>query len=203
MIKLDIRSGSFCIYRSDTHECIASGELEDYKDHNHMSRVANNWHSDLSDHNGIIENWHLNSSNCIQGDFNGDELTTITTSPVVSMNNHYVNTKNSTYMLGNKLPEFKAVKVNRDYRGMWEHPDLPVLEEENNRLAMNHWLGRRGLRMHLVIMDGEIGKKWGNGEIESCLCWNPSFHEEGAFLCGVWDTEDGVVAMFASPYKVK
>lgn len=93
----------------------------------------------------------------------------------------------------------KAFEVKRDELGFWTHPQLPIWDEGTSLEHTKAWFAKHGLDCDLVIMDGEIGELWGKGEIESCLEWQPSIDIEGAFLVGIWDTEDGVVAMFAFP----
>lgn len=93
----------------------------------------------------------------------------------------------------------KAFEVKRDELGFWTHPQLPVWDEGTSFEHAKAWFAKQGLDCDLVIMDGELGEQWGQGKIESCLEWNPLVEIDGAFLVGIWDTEDGVVAMFAFP----
>lgn len=49
-------------------------------------------------------------------------------------------------------------------------------------------------------MEGDVADKWGAGEIDSCEEWEPEL-PAGAFLVAIYDTEDGVVAMYTKPLK--
>lgn len=60
---------------------------------------------------------------------------------------------------------------------------------------------KQGLTHHLVLMDGELGERWGEGDLDSCAEWQPEPRVRDSFLVGIWDSEDGVVAMFARPLK--
>ncbi|WP_425636170.1 hypothetical protein [Vibrio owensii] len=93
----------------------------------------------------------------------------------------------------------KATIVHRDKFGMWVHPDLPKWGENTSTEQAEAWFASNGLTHHLVLMGGEIGERWSKGELESCAEWQPEPEVNGAFLVGIWDTPDGVVAMFASP----
>lgn len=93
----------------------------------------------------------------------------------------------------------KAFEVKRDKQGFWTHPQLPKWDEGTSLKHSKTWFAKHGLDCDLVIMDGELGELWGKGKIESCLAWQPSIDIDDAFLVGIWDTEDGVVAMFAFP----
>ena len=93
----------------------------------------------------------------------------------------------------------KAINVERDQFGMWVHPDLPQWREDTTTEQAEAWFARQGLTHHLVLMDGEHGEQWVKGELESCIEWQPETDVKDAFLVGIWDTEDGVVAMFAAP----
>lgn len=93
----------------------------------------------------------------------------------------------------------KPVNVERDQYGMWVHPDLPVWEENTPLKKVEAWFNQRGLTHHLLLMDGEHGERWANGELESCIEWEPKTDVKDSFLAAIWDTEDGVVALFASP----
>jgi len=93
----------------------------------------------------------------------------------------------------------KAINVERDKHGMWVHPDLPNLGENLCESKMKAWFEGHGLAHHLVLMDGELGERWGRGELDSCADWQPVAEVKDSFLVGIWDTEDGVIAMFASP----
>lgn len=93
----------------------------------------------------------------------------------------------------------KAVDVTRDTLGMWMHPELPKWGEDTRPEQAEEWFNARGLTHHLVIMDGDLGERWCKGELESCAEWEPETTVENSFVVGIWDTDDGVVAMFASP----
>ncbi|MDA0152183.1 hypothetical protein OH460_07715 [Vibrio sp. Makdt] len=95
----------------------------------------------------------------------------------------------------------KAQQVQRDVKGMWLHPDLPHWGEGTSSVQVNDWLAKSGLTHHIVLMEGEYGEQWANGMLESCSAWEPETDVQGAFLVGIWETDDGVVAMFASPLK--
>ena len=97
----------------------------------------------------------------------------------------------------------KAINVERDKYGMWTHPDLPVWGENTSPEQAEAWFASKGLTHHLVLMDGELGERWGKGELESCAEWQPEPRAKDSFLVGIWDSEDGVVAMFASPAPVQ
>ncbi|MDF5600783.1 hypothetical protein P3746_20415 [Vibrio parahaemolyticus] len=97
----------------------------------------------------------------------------------------------------------KAINVERDKNGMWVHPELPEWGENTSTEQAEAWFVSQGLTHHLVLMDGELGERWGNGELESCAEWEPASQIQDSFLVGIWDTEDGVVAMFASPLAVE
>lgn len=101
-----------------------------------------------------------------------------------------------TKLRGKKM---KAIAVERDKQGMWTHPELPVWGENVSPSVVEDWFASQGLTHNLVLMDGELGERWGKGEINSCLEWEPAIELQDAFLVGIWDTEDGVVALFASP----
>ncbi|NOI16377.1 hypothetical protein [Vibrio hepatarius] len=93
----------------------------------------------------------------------------------------------------------KKVRVERDKQGFWTHPQLPEWDESTTFADSKKWFSEKGLDCALVIMDGDLGEQWGNGEIDSCLAWEPEINIQDAYLVGIWDTEDGVVAMFAFP----
>ena len=93
----------------------------------------------------------------------------------------------------------KKVTVNRDEKGFWVHPQLPDFGENTSLDNLKAWFGAGNQDCNLVIMDGELGELWGKGEIDSCIEWEPKINIQDAFLVGIWDTEDGVVAMFAFP----
>lgn len=93
----------------------------------------------------------------------------------------------------------KKVTVNRDEKGFWVHPQLPTWGENTKLEEAKAWFATHGLDCELVIMDGDIGEQWGSGKVDSCLEWEPEINIQDAFLVGIWDTEDGVVAMFAFP----
>ncbi|HDM8166644.1 TPA: hypothetical protein P0E18_004480 [Vibrio harveyi] len=95
----------------------------------------------------------------------------------------------------------KAINVERDKYGMWTHPDLPVWGENTSSEQAEAWFASKGLTHHLVLMDDELGERWGKGELESCAEWQPEPRAKDSFLVGIWDSEDGVVAMFARPLK--
>lgn len=94
----------------------------------------------------------------------------------------------------------KQVEIKRDDRGFWVHPDLPKWDEGTKLEDAREWFAKHGLTCDLVIMEGELADKWGNGEINSCLAWEPET-PDNSFLVGIWDTEDGVVAMYAEPKR--
>ena len=96
----------------------------------------------------------------------------------------------------------KAFDVKRDEQGFWTHPQLPMWDEKTKLEDCKKWFASKGLDCDLVIMDGEMGELWCSGKIGSCLEWKPSIDIQGAFLVGIWDTEDGVVAMFAFPLVI-
>ncbi len=93
----------------------------------------------------------------------------------------------------------KAINVERDDKGMWVHPELPTWGENTSDTHVETWFASQGLEHHLVLMEGELGEQWGKGELDSCAEWTPETDVKDAFLVGIWATEDGVVAMFASP----
>ena len=95
----------------------------------------------------------------------------------------------------------KAINVERDKYGMWTHPDLPNWGENTSSEQAEAWFASKGLTHHLVLMDDELGERWGKGELESCAEWQPEPLAKDSFLVGIWDSEDGVVAMFAQPLK--
>lgn len=97
----------------------------------------------------------------------------------------------------------KAINIERDDKGMWVHPDLPVWGENYTETQAETWFAKQGLSYHLVLMDGELGERWGSGKMDSCAEWQPETEVPDSFLVGIWDTEDGVVAMFASPLIVE
>ncbi|EMY6611178.1 hypothetical protein ABCL16_003434 [Vibrio parahaemolyticus] len=97
----------------------------------------------------------------------------------------------------------KAINVERDKNGMWVHPELPTWGENISDAQAETWFASQGLTHHLVLMDGDFGERWGKGELESCAEWQPETEVKDAFLVGIWDTEDGVVAMFASPLVIE
>lgn len=93
----------------------------------------------------------------------------------------------------------RAIDVQRDEYGMWIHPELPDWGENPSPKQVDTWFASQGLTHHLVLMDGELDERWCNGELESCAEWEPNPKVKDSFLVGIWDNEDGVVAMFASP----
>lgn len=97
----------------------------------------------------------------------------------------------------------KAINVERDQRGMWVHPELPVFGEKQSEEQVEAWFSKQGLTHHLVLMEGELGERWGCGDLDSCVQWQPETEVKDAFLVGIWDTDDGVVAMFASPLTIE
>ncbi|HDI3289750.1 TPA: hypothetical protein PMD71_002816 [Vibrio cholerae] len=96
----------------------------------------------------------------------------------------------------------RKVEVNRDERGFWRHPQLPAWGENTSLEHAKAWFSNFNLDCEIVIMDGELGEKWGSGKIESCIDWEPCNEIKDSFLVGIWDTEDGVVAMLAFPLIV-
>jgi len=92
----------------------------------------------------------------------------------------------------------KEVKIKRDERGFWTHPNLPKWDEGTTLDEARAWFANYGLTCDLVLMEGEIADKWGAGEINSCADWEPEMPAD-AFLVDIYDTEDGVVAMYAEP----
>lgn len=93
--------------------------------------------------------------------------------------------------------------VCRDKYGMWTHPALQDVsaqwDEETTPYRVESWFRRQGLTHHLVFMEDELLEHWLDGDLESCAQWQPEPEVENSFLVAIWDNEDGVAAMFASP----
>jgi|GEM_PF-6507607 len=95
----------------------------------------------------------------------------------------------------------KALPVNKDSFGFLTHPEIPEWDETTNLEACKQWFAKKGLGCDSIIMDGVLGELWSNGEIDTCEAWNPDLNVEGAFIVSIFDTEDGVVALYAYPLK--
>ncbi len=95
----------------------------------------------------------------------------------------------------------KPTQIQRNEQGFGYHPELPHFGEQASEATMSQWLYSRGFEHHFVNMKGELADKWGRGEINNCSDWQPETDVEGAFLGGIWDSTDGVVALFLSPIK--
>ncbi|TNH91107.1 hypothetical protein CF139_04820 [Aeromonas hydrophila] len=100
-------------------------------------------------------------------------------------------------------PRIAPAEVKRDQMGMWIHPDFPdfgeVLGDEYIR-----WQEHQKIACAFVTMEDDLPEplteQWENdGDyIDLVAQWNPSIpNGAGWFLLGIWDTEDGAVALFA------
>lgn len=100
-------------------------------------------------------------------------------------------------------PRIAPVKVTRDRMGMWIHPDFPdfgeVLDDKYTR-----WKEQQKITCTFVTMEDDapedLADKWENdGDyIDIVTQWTPTPPAgNGWFLLGIWDTDDGAVALFA------
>lgn len=94
-------------------------------------------------------------------------------------------------------------EVKRDEMGFWIHPDFPDFGETLNS-AYTDWLEEQKISCSFVSMEDDLPEgmieKWENdGDyIDLVAGWNPTPSAgAGWFLLGIWDTEDGPVALFA------
>lgn len=94
-------------------------------------------------------------------------------------------------------------EVKRDGSGFWIHPDFPDFGETLGS-QYTEWLDKQGLEAKFVSMEDDLPEhmieRWdADGDyIDLVAEWNPTT-PAGAdwFLLGIWDTEDGAVALFA------
>lgn len=89
----------------------------------------------------------------------------------------------------------------RDENGWCTHPDLPEWDESESGADV---LARIGYEGDWVFMDGDADEKLVDAYFEdgepSCAAWTPTKPEgDGWLLVGIWDTEDGPVALFVRP----
>ena len=94
-------------------------------------------------------------------------------------------------------------EVKRDESGFWIHPDFPDFGETLGS-QYTEWLDKQGLEAKFVSMEDDLPEhmieRWdADGDyIDLVAEWNPTTPAgAGWFLLGIWDTEDGAVALFA------
>ena len=92
------------------------------------------------------------------------------------------------------------VPVERDENGFWMHPDIPwddVPEDESVFPFLEKW----GFKGCFATLEDDAPQEMADRYFDSgdadCSYWNPTPPEdEGWFLAGIYDTEDGPCAMF-------
>ncbi|HDN9803993.1 TPA: hypothetical protein P2N04_001047 [Aeromonas salmonicida] len=94
-------------------------------------------------------------------------------------------------------------EVKRDEMGFWIHPDFPDFGETLGS-QYTDWLEEQEIVCSFVSMEDDlpeclIEQREGDGDyIDIVVGWNPTPPAgAGWFLLGIWDTEDGAVALFA------
>lgn len=99
-------------------------------------------------------------------------------------------------------------EVNRDEMGFWVHPELPDFGE-NLGSQFTEWQQEQGIACAFVSMEDDLPEdmidRWeSDGDyIDLVVKWNPTTPGgSGWFLLGIWDTEDGPVALFARHSEV-
>lgn len=89
------------------------------------------------------------------------------------------------------------VIVERDSCGYWIHPDYPLESE----IDLKQWNDDEGIYLNSVWLEDdneEISERYWEGCYD-ISDWQPTKPQEDSFLLFICDTEDGPLAMFATP----
>ncbi|MFM1663450.1 hypothetical protein [Aeromonas salmonicida] len=94
-------------------------------------------------------------------------------------------------------------EVKRDEMGFWIHPDFPDFGETLGG-QFTEWQQEQGIACSFVSMEDDLPEgmieRWEtDGDyIDLVTEWTPTPPAGSCwFLLGIWDTEDGAVALFA------
>lgn len=98
----------------------------------------------------------------------------------------------------------KEVEVFRDQYGFWTHPDYPShWGEDTTEEEVNTWFSDNKIKSTFIWLqdeDDDLSEKYANGEVYADA-WNPQKPTDDSFLLFVTDTEDGCLALFATPVE--
>lgn len=101
----------------------------------------------------------------------------------------------------------EPVEVQRDQQGFWVHPDFPDFGETLGS-QFTEWQQEQGIDCSFVSMEEDLPEgmieRWEtDGDyIQLVTEWTPTPPASSDwFLLGIWDTEDGPVALFARHIK--
>ncbi|MBD77548.1 MAG: hypothetical protein CL840_01240 [Crocinitomicaceae bacterium] len=98
--------------------------------------------------------------------------------------------------------EFTPGNVERDEHGYWTDPRIPQWDESAKSKDIDKWFEERNLGWHIDSLESsgteEQNERFGDGEC-GIPDWEPKCDIEGAFLLAIYDTEDGLRALFAYP----
>lgn len=105
---------------------------------------------------------------------------------------------------GSKYPRLKSAAVQRDEYGMWYHRDWPDFDEDTPLNVYESWKLANQIEFEVQRFEDwasdEQWEAWMNeGEDSGFMEWVPVCDKPGAFLAGIYDTEDGPIASFAVP----
>ncbi len=98
----------------------------------------------------------------------------------------------------------KQVEVVRDQYGYWTHPDYPThWGEDTTEEEVNKWFSDNQIKSVDVWLqddDEDLSERYFAGEIYATE-WNPQKPTDDSFLLFIADTEDGCLALFATPIQ--
>lgn len=99
--------------------------------------------------------------------------------------------------------EFTPGNVERDENGYWTDPRIPEWDESAKSEDIDKWFEERNLGWHIDSLESsgteEQNERYGNDGEYGIPDWEPKCDIEGAFLLAIYDTEDGLRAIYAFP----
>lgn len=97
-------------------------------------------------------------------------------------------------------------QVNRDESGFWTHSMFPDFGEHITREEWEKWCADNQIHGCFVYFEHdapeELQDEWYEGEEYNCNAWHPTKPSDSSFLLSLHDTEDGPIAIFATPVQL-
>lgn len=99
----------------------------------------------------------------------------------------------------------QPAEVNRDENGYWVHPELPEWDDGTTPTDIESWFSLNNLNYWIDRFEDSATATeemheayYGDGD-SGVPDWEPECPVKDSFLLSIHDTEDGPVAVFATP----
>jgi DNA polymerase-3 subunit epsilon len=93
----------------------------------------------------------------------------------------------------------------RDKCGFYSHPQRPEWCESVTKIEIDKWKIENGVEIFCDSFEDSANDKmqneWFYDGVYDCSEWKPECNKPGAILLSIHDTEDGPIAIYATPFK--